>query len=280
MNYYATGLPALDDRLGGGLPAGSVAVLEVPASSAGTLVPPAFASVTGRPTVYVTTDRHPDQIETDIAAAVASDVDGVPDQPTDHVAITEFDAPDSLSRPHGHRGNAAEPAPAAEGEHPDADETTGGATDSELPALPESVSEIVTSATGSLNEVDSDPEPTSTTDHRPGPFCLVLDSISPLIAAEQGTWEETFQTIQQEVTEVGGLALVVLLQAATKTLDEQRLLHRADAVLQYQPAGSEERDRLVVRRVSGVNDDADSLPLNLEVRVSDHVHENPDSTFH
>lgn len=279
MNYYATGLSALDDRLGGGLPAGSVAVLEVPASSAGTLVPPAFASVTERPTVYVTTDRHPDKIETDIAAAVASDVDESPDQPTEHVAITEFAAPGSLSRPHGHRAGAAEPAPAAAGEHAD-DGITGGDTDTELPALPESVSEIITTATGSINEVDPDPEPTSANDTRPGPFCLVMDTISALMTTDHDTWEETYQTIQEEITEIGGIALVVMLQEASSTLAEQRLLHRADAVLQYQPGDRQEGDRLVVRRVSAASDNADPLPIDLDVRISDHVHEDPDSTFH
>jgi hypothetical protein len=57
------------------------------------------------------------------------------------------------------------------------------------------------------------------------------------------------------------------------------VLHRADAVLQYQPTAGSGTDQLVVPRVSGASSASDKFPLALEFRITDAIERNPHDSF-
>lgn len=302
--YYPTGIPAVDDNLNGGLPPGSLAVLETPPASAGVLVAAAFASIGTRPTAYLTTDRHPDQIEADVRAAVnrpAVNTDGL-----DHLVISETDDPTTLERTDWQhataRGGHTESPDDTDATNQNADD--GRDADARSPPKDDSSHPTPESANSTTDELgvpdtsDSTEEATglaveaqrasqrSTTGsghQNTAPFCLVFDTISALTGGwEEDSWQQAITTIQHDIRDLGGIALVVLLRDPTTSPSAagQRILHRADGVFSYQPAtNSKSADELVVRRVSNAAADIEPFPFSVELQITDSIERNPDDSY-
>jgi hypothetical protein len=103
-DVFTTGLPAVDDKLGGGLPAGTAVALTYPTASAGERLAYAQAVTPAHPTVYATTGHDTALIEGDLAAEhdrphPDHPAAGHPDDSVDVVSLTTPDHNDDTATP-------------------------------------------------------------------------------------------------------------------------------------------------------------------------------------
>lgn len=243
----ATGIDAIDETFGGGLPRGSLLALVAPPDSPGEYITHALATVPNRVTEYVTTARSVERLEADLhrydpvsPGGTGSARNTVPTDDPARISITRIDA-HSMT---------------------EADTTPLDAIESSLDALREGV--VATAGT---------------TDESPQPIpLLVVDAMSTVMAATERTeWQPLLDRVETTITELGGIACFVLHGRGDEySKPERQILHTVDCVFHYEMSEGSTDDTLRISKFRRPADEATNLPVVIPLVVGDSIARNPD----
>lgn len=293
-----TGLPALDQEVGGGLPAGSLVAVRAPPSAPVELLLARFVTPDAIARgLYATTVT---SVET-IADQLASVADTDPKEPPEHVQLIDARknpteaTMQALTLSSGSRGGDAPPtatSPTPDGYslgHADNPTRTGTSTPSnhspcheDRPDTPtNSNREPACSNSADIQAVSDTPasdavpvnDITAGRASDVGPVVRVIDSASDILLNDDVN-QFLDQLASQTIKERGLSYLHLRIpRERPPTTDEGRLLHRVDVVMEYQiTPDSDMNDRLAIPKLRrGTPPDR-----RLTLEVTDHIAINPD----
>lgn len=246
---YSTGLPKLDEDIGGGLPPGSLTVLTAPPTSAASLL--GYSAALENSGVHIlTTYRDPDRVRSELTAADRESDDapvtgksGAENQEdSTELRITQVDSSDLTSSTDATPPDWLSPA----AEHQEATSTSAESDADSLSLL----------VFDSLSSVDTH-----------GGHDAVVDTISAL-----RSFADTHQT-----------AVLVFLDETSPLSDGSRYAVRsADLLFTYSSAGQHsDTDAITIRRVRRAVDPekVSDLPQSLPLKLSTEMEQNPDRGY-
>jgi len=247
---YSTGLPKLDEYIGGGLPPGSLTVLTAPPTSAASLL--GYSAALENSGVHIlTTYREPDRVRSELTAAdseslddaaVTEEIGAENQEDSTELRITQVDSSELASSTDATPPDWLSPA---------ADHQEATSTSAESDA--DSLSLLVFD---SLSSVDT-----------AGGHDAVVDTISAL-----RSFTDTHQT-----------AVLVFLDETSPLSDGSRYAVRsADLLFTYSSADQHsDTDAITIRRVRRAVDPAkvSDLPQSLPLKLSTEMEQNPDRGY-
>lgn len=242
---YSTGLPKLDDSIGGGLPPGTLTVAAVPPEAGGRLLGHNLV-IENRPAQYLTTYRTPSRLECEFKSAATGGTEDTNATNTDTPAVQITDLSPQVAS--------------------DAEDSGS----------------LVDDLTSCVNGQDEDSESSSSESKSTDDGgVLILDSLSD-IASEGGrpAVRRTLDFLLQ-LAEERGLAVLAFVDGDTPDHSGESLaLRAADLLFTYEPAPRQsEDDLLVVRRVRQASGRVKDLPATLPISLSETLEQSPDQSY-